>query len=106
MHDSEFHQLVDQLMLNIEQTVDCYLGDSDYERSEGTLTLTLENGSKIIINRQEALQQVWLAAKTGGYHFNYQDKHWCCVRSGKPFFALLSEIIALQCGEVIYFNQL
>ncbi len=70
MNDSEFHQLADQLMLYIEETLDSFTGDSDidYETNGGVMTLTFENGSKIVINRQEPLHQVWLATKAGGYH--------------------------------------
>ena len=54
MNDSEFHQLADQLMLCIEETLDGFSGDSDidYETNGGVMTLTFENGSKIVINRR------------------------------------------------------
>ena len=75
MNDSEFHQFADQLMLNIEETLDDFDGDADidYETNGGVMTLSFENGTKIVINRQEPLHQIWLATKTGGYHFNYRD---------------------------------
>ena len=55
MNDTEFHQLADKLMLNIEEAIDAYEGDADidYETNGGVMTLTFENGSKIVINRQE-----------------------------------------------------
>lgn len=54
MNDSEFHQLADQLMLNIEETLDDFDGDADidYETNGGVMTLSFENGTKIVINRQ------------------------------------------------------
>ena len=72
MNDSEFHRLADQLWLTIEERLDDWDGDSDIdcEINGGVLTITFENGSKIIINRQEPLHQVWLATKQGGYHFD------------------------------------
>ncbi len=59
MNDSEFHQLADQLMLNIEETLDDFDGDADidYETNGGVMTLSFENGTKIVINRQEPLHQ-------------------------------------------------
>lgn len=107
MNDSEFHQLADQLMLYIEETLDGFTGDSDidYETNGGVMTLTFENGSKIVINRQEPLHQVWLATKAGGYHFNYRDDHWYCSRSGEEFFAKLSEAVTTQAGEEIHFRM-
>lgn len=49
MNDSEFHQLADQLMLNIEETLDDFAGDADidYETNGGVMTLSFENGTKI-----------------------------------------------------------
>ena len=57
MNDSEFHQLADQLMLNIEETLDDFDGDADidYETNGGVMTLSFENGTKIVINRREPL---------------------------------------------------
>ena len=58
---------------------------SDCEINGGVLTISFENGSKIIINRQEPLHQVWLATKQGGYHFDLKDDEWICDRSGETF---------------------
>ena len=85
MNDSEFHRLADQLWLTIEEHLDDWDGDSDIdcEINGGVLTITFENGSKIIINRQEPLHQVWLATKQGGYHFDLKGDEWICDRFRK-----------------------
>jgi CyaY protein len=105
MNDSEFHQLADRLMLKIEETLDEFEGDADidYETNGGVMTLTFENGSKIVINRQEPLHQVWLATKSGGYHFTLRDNQWLCDRSGREFWSLLTEACSTQAGEEIHF---
>lgn len=106
MNDSEFHQLADALMLKIEETLDDAEGDADidYETNGGVMTLSFENGSKIVINRQEPLHQVWLATKAGGYHFNYNGQQWICDRSGATFMALLSQACSAQSGEDVRFG--
>ncbi|MDX5630159.1 MULTISPECIES: iron donor protein CyaY [unclassified Brenneria] len=106
MNDSEFHQLADELMLQLEETLDQFDGDADidYETNGGVMTLTFENKTKIVINRQEPLHQIWLATKTGGYHFNYQDKRWVCDRSGEDFMSLLSAACSTQAGETVRFS--
>ncbi len=93
MNDSEFHRLADTLWMTIEERLDDWDGDSDIdcEINGGILTLSFENGSKIIINRQEPLHQVWLAAKQGGYHFDLKDGEWICDRSGETFWDLLEQ---------------
>lgn len=105
MNDSEFHQLADRLMLYIEETLDGFIGDADidYETNGGVMTLSFENGTKIVINRQEPLHQIWLATKAGGYHCNYREGAWYCDRSGIPFLQLLSEACSAQAQEEIHF---
>ena len=106
MNDSEFHRLADGLWSTIEERLDDWDGDSDIdcEINGGVLTLSFENRSKIIINRQEPLHQVWLATKSGGYHFNLKDDKWVCDRSGVPFWALLEEACTQQAGEPVSFS--
>lgn len=106
MNDSQFHQLADRLMLSIEEKLDQFDGDADidYEINGGVMTLSFENGSKIIINRQEPLHQIWLAAKEGGYHFAYQDENWICDRSGEAFWLILSRACRNQAGEDVRFD--
>ncbi|MDU5689457.1 MAG: iron donor protein CyaY [Citrobacter freundii] len=90
MNDSEFHRLADTLWMTIEERLDDWDGDSDIdcEINGGVLTISFENGSKIIINRQEPLHQVWLATKQGGYHFDLKGDEWICDRSGETFWDL------------------
>ncbi|WP_250188416.1 iron donor protein CyaY [Escherichia coli] len=81
-------------------------GDSDIdcEINGGVLTITFENGSKIIINRQEPLHQVWLATKQGGYHFDLKGDEWICDRSGETFWDLLEQAATQQAGETVSFR--
>lgn len=105
MNSSQFHQLADKLTLHIEESIDNYDGDSDidYEISGNVMTISFENGSKIIINRQESMRQVWLATKNGGYHFDYRDDGWFCDRSGEPFLNVLANAVKEQSGETVTF---
>jgi CyaY protein len=107
MNDSEFHRICDGLWMTIEESLDDWDGESDIdcEINGGVLTLSFENGSKIIINRQEPLHQVWLATKSGGYHFNLKGEQWICDRSGAEFWQLLEEACTAQAGEPVSFRQ-
>ena len=106
MNDSEFHRMCDGLWSTIEERLDDWDGDSDIdcEINGGVLSLSFENRSKIIINRQEPLHQVWLATKSGGYHFNLKGEQWICDRSGAEFWALLEEACTQQAGEPVSFS--
>lgn len=97
MKESEFNTQVDELMLAIEETIDESGADLDYETSSGVMTLTVEaNGSKVIISRQPALGQVWIAAKSGGYHCDYVGSEWVCGSTGEILTVLLSRVLAEQ----------
>lgn len=107
MNDTEFHQLAEKLMHNVEEAIDNIDSDADidYEINGGVMSLSFENGSKIIINKQEPMHQVWLATKSGGYHFDYRDSQWFCDRSGQEFFSVLSAACTEQSGEDVSFNE-
>ncbi len=84
MNETEFNQLADELMLSIEEAIDDSGEDIDYENTAGVMTLTIEaNGSKVIVSRQPAMAQIWVAAKSGGYYFNLSNDDWVCNSNGE-----------------------
>jgi len=105
MNESEFNDIVDDIFIEIEDAVeeacDETGADIDYETSAGILTLTFNNGSQIIINRQAPLQQIWVAAKQGGFHFDFnsEKEQWLC--NNKELYSALSEYCTDQAGQEI-----
>ena len=105
MNESEFNDIVDDILIEIEDAVEeaCVESgaDIDYETTSGILTLTFTNGSQIIINRQAPLKQIWVAAKQGGFHFDFntESKQWIC--DGKELYSALSEYCTEQSGQTI-----
>lgn len=80
LNSSAFHDLVDEVQQRIEDILDDSDLDVDIENSGGILTLVFDNGSQIILSRQEAMQQIWVAARSGGFHFDYaaDSNLWRC----------------------------
>ncbi len=102
MTESEFNQLIDDIIMQIEDALDELYNDIDYETSAGILNITLENSSQIIINRQISAMQLWMAAKSGGYHFNYDETQgWQDERSGEAFKTALDRCLSEQSDEAI-----
>lgn len=112
MNESEFLRAAVGVLDRIEAAVDAVSEaggiDIDIERkSEGVLALEFENGSHIIINLQAPMQQIWIAAKAGGYHFALLDgpdtdaAQWIDTRSGEEFFGVLSAHATLQSGTAV-----
>ena len=73
--------------------------DIDSQRTGGLLELAFPDGSKIVVNTQPPLQELWLAARSGGYHFKHVDGRWLDTRDGSEFFAALSRRASEQAGR-------
>lgn len=101
--ESQYNDLLDGLMLAIEDAIDDSGLDIDYENSAGILTLTCEDNSKIILSRQTPLLQLWVAARSGGFHFDYVDQQGDWLRDGKgeSFISLLNRCLSEQSGETV-----
>ena len=101
MNETEFHQLVDIQMQNIEEAIDESEADVDYEVTGNVMTLEFENRSQIIINRQEPMREIWLASKSGGFHFKLIDDKWTCSKTGMELFEMVKEECEKHAGEEI-----
>ena len=101
MDESAFHARVDATFASIEAALDARGSDIDSEISGGILTLEFENGSKVIINRQAFNREIWVAAKSGGFHFRFDGIAWRDTRSQELLESLLTRVLAEQSGIVM-----
>ncbi|MET4696453.1 iron donor protein CyaY [Endozoicomonas lisbonensis] len=101
MNENQFNQNLDELMMAIEDAIEEQELDIDYETSGGILTLTCPNDSQIILSRQTPLLQLWLAAKSGGFHFDFDEgvKGWMCKGEALP--EVLNRCLSDQCSREI-----
>lgn len=106
LDDADYHARTQAILQGVEAQIDAWLDadiiDVDTHRSGGLLELSFPNGSKIIINTQPPLQELWLAAKAGGFHFRYVSGQWL-ERGGREFHALLSDEASAQAGQALRF---
>ncbi len=77
--------------------------DIDNQRVGSMVTLSFANRSQIVINLQKPLQEVWLAAKAGGYHYHLVGGQWMDTKGQGEFFAQLSQQASVQSGLVLQF---
>lgn len=103
MDESEFNQRVDDILEQIEDAIEATGADIDYETAGGILTLSFEDDSKIIINRQTPVRQIWVAARQGGFHFIYSEDvdQWQREGGEQELFEALSQYCTEQAGEPI-----
>ena len=103
MTESEFLALADRTLNAIEAALERGSDTSDLDvecsRSGNVLEIEfIDNGSKIIVNSQAPMQEIWVAAKSGGFHFKREAGHWVNTRDGSELFAALSQMVSGQSG--------
>jgi CyaY protein len=101
MTDSEYLELAEATLDAVEQAVDASGADIECERSGNVLTLEFESRTKIIVNLQAAMHEIWVAAKAGGFHYRYRDEQWLDTRDETELFASLSKLASVQAGEAV-----
>jgi CyaY protein len=108
MTDLEFLDRAELLLKAVELACDRINdegdADIDNQRVGGMITLTFENRSQIIINLQKPLHEVWLAARSGGYHFKFDGQQWADTKGQGEFFSRLSQDASAQTGLALTFN--
>jgi CyaY protein len=106
--DAEYHRLTGALLAGIEATADRLLQDDvvdiDTQRTGGLLELAFPGGSKIVVNTQPPLHEVWLAARGGGFHYRFDGTCWRDTRDGSEFFDALSRHASAQAGKPLRFS--
>lgn len=101
MNESDFDQIAEDTMVAIEEAIEDCGVDIDYDNAGGILTLEFADGSQIIVNKQAPLTQIWVAARSGGYHFDYDaaEQCWRLQGNGEELFSCLSRYCSEQAGE-------
>ena len=103
MNETDFHREVDAVLARIEAAVED-VDSLDVDLESGILTVTCADGSRIIVNRQTPNREIWVAARSGGFHFVARDGAWRDTRSGEELFASLARIVSAQSGARVDFG--
>lgn len=102
MDEKEFNRLAAETMARIEAGLEASDADLDFELAAGgVLEIELADGSKVIVNRHAAAQEIWVAARAGGFHFRWSGEAWVDTRDGSELLAKLSALLSQQSGESI-----
>jgi CyaY protein len=101
MDEQEFINLADAELARIEATLEAASAEADFDletKPGGVLEIECANGTKIIINRHVAAREIWLAAKSGGYHFKPAAGRWQATRDGEELLAAIARTLSEQTG--------
>ncbi|MCU0924649.1 MAG: iron donor protein CyaY [Hydrogenophaga sp.] len=109
MTDTEYLDRAEALLRAVELACDRLNdqteADIDNQRVGGMITLTFSNRSQIIINLQKPLQEVWMAARAGGFHYRFDGTAWQDTKGQGEFFTNLSRYAGEQTGLELNFNS-
>jgi len=102
MADLDFDLLAASTLEKIERALEASGADADFELKEGgVLELEFADGSKMIVNRHAAAREIWVAARSGGFHFRWDGRQWRDTRDGAELFAALSKLVSAQSGRAV-----
>ena len=108
MTDLEYQDLAEDVLKSIELDCDRLNDETDVDidnqRTGGMITLTFSNHSQIIINLQKPLQEIWMAARAGGFHYKFNSNQWADTKDSSEFFANLSRYASEQAGQPLVFR--
>ena len=108
MTDSEYLDRAEALLATVETECDRIneAGDADIDnqRVGGMVTLVFTDGSQMVINLQKPLQELWLAARSGGYHYRWREGQWRDTKTEEEFFARLSLSASEHAGMPLVFQ--
>ena len=109
MTDLEFLDHAERLLQAVELSCDRLNDEADVDidnqRVGGMITLTFGNRSQIIVNLQKPLHEVWLAARSGGYHYRFDGQQWVDTKGQGEFWAQLSRDVSAQAGLPLIFSS-
>ena len=106
--DSEFVAVTDTILKSIGSALDTAADESDvrdldWSLNDGILTIDCGAGGKVIVNRHLPNRELWVAAKSGGFHFRYDGVDWIDTRGGEPLQEVLTRLLQAQSGARIAF---
>lgn len=103
MTESEYSHLADATLNRLEAALDA--AEVDYERAAGgVLEIEFDDGSVIVVNKQAAAQEIWVAAKSGGFHYRWDGTLWRDTRGGEALFTALARLASAQSGGCVELN--
>ena len=108
--ESEFVALTDRVLAAIGASLDAAIdssdADLDWSLNDGVLSIDCGSGGKLVVNRHVPNREIWVAARSGGFHFHHEAGAWRDTRSGQELGAALTGLLRLQAEVAIVFHAL
>ncbi len=93
-------RVLDQIEAAFERAGDSADVDIECSRSGNVLEIEfVDHGSKIIVNTQAPMQEIWVAARAGGFHYRLNEGTWLDTRDGSELYDALSRLASAQASQ-------
>jgi len=101
IEESAFIALTDRVLETIGTALDAAENDLDWSENDGVLTIECADGSRVIVNRHLPNRELWVAARSGGFHFRAEGGAWRDTRSGEELATALERLLRSQGDAVV-----
>jgi len=104
--ESEFVALTERVLAAVGAAIDASGEDLDWSENDGVLTVECPDGSRLIVNRHVPNRELWVAARSGGFHFRSDGARWVDTRGGEELGVALARLLKQQAGATIELDAL
>jgi len=104
MDDNEFRERSDACLGKVAKWLEDFDPDDvDFNTADGVVTIEFAAGAKFILSRQSQMKQMWLAAGSHAYHYNWDAGKavWLDDKDSHELFQRLAESISEQTGHPV-----
>jgi CyaY protein len=102
MEENEFNRLAEHELQAIAEAIDASGIDCVAEfKADGVLEIGFADGARMVVNRHTAAREIWVAARSGGFHFRCRDGHWLGSRDGRELRTVLSELLSQSASATV-----
>ena len=108
MENKEYLKKAQELFKRVEDKLDDYEDDIDYDHTPDKLILNFESsGKKVVINTQRAIKEIWLACNSRAWHFQFlsDQEIWFARAEKQEFFACLANLLSDNLGQPVSFQN-
>ena len=107
MENKEYFARVSELFVRVEEKLDEFEEEIDYDTTPDKLMVTFEkNGEKVVINTQRSIREIWLAGNSKGWHFQFlQEKNiWFANAEQEEFYKCLAKLLSKNLRTSVSFD--
>lgn len=91
----------DRTLADLERRIaDLELEQLEPDLAGDVLTLEFSDGTKFVINAHSAARQIWMAAGTTAWHFDFDPdrRAWIAAKNGDELYAAVRRVISDKLG--------